>query len=312
MSAIVYIAAYLSLLVFASAVIYKVVEYLRRPHHARWELYPVAHEGHRASYGGGYLEETKWWEKTRKRSIVGELKVMIPEILCLKGVWEHNRRLWYVSYPFHLGLYFCVAFIVLIFISALGMTFWLSPDSGLMHVLTAVTNLVGPLGFILSLFGATGLFVRRLTDPDLKPYSAFSHYFNLVLFISLMSVSILAWLFVDPSFNITRKIAFDMLNFSFESIGSSLVILQWILGAFVIAYIPLTHMSHLFMKYFLYHEIRWGDTPAVDDPGIDSRIATVLNYPVTWSAPHIAGFGKSTWAWVATFNPATAEKEKEA
>ncbi len=44
----------------------------------------------------------------------------------------------------------------------------------------------------------------------------------------------------------------------------------------------------------------------------DAKIGVVLNYPVTWSAPHIAGHGKKTWAEVATFNPvAKPESGKE-
>ncbi len=42
----------------------------------------------------------------------------------------------------------------------------------------------------------------------------------------------------------------------------------------------------------------------------NAKINVVLNYPVTWSASHIAGHGKNTWAEVATFNP-EAQTEKE-
>jgi hypothetical protein len=33
------------------------------------------------------------------------------------------------------------------------------------------------------------------------------------------------------------------------------------------------------------------------------KIKTYLGYPVHWSAPHIAGEGKKSWADVATENP---------
>jgi len=50
----------------------------------------------------------------------------------------------------------------------------------------------------------------------------------------------------------------------------------------------------------------------VDNPATQAKIGVVLNYPVTWAAPHIAGHGKNTWAEVATFNPAAEpETEKE-
>jgi hypothetical protein len=58
------------------------------------------------------------------------------------------------------------------------------------------------------------------------------------------------------------------------------------------------------MKYFLYHDIRWGDQPAQDNPATQQKIGAALNYHVSWSAPHIKGDGKKTWAEVATANPA--------
>ena len=41
---------------------------------------------------------------------MGEIKVVIPEVLLLKGVWASNRTLWWWSFPMHLGLYLTVAF----------------------------------------------------------------------------------------------------------------------------------------------------------------------------------------------------------
>ncbi len=32
-------------------------------------------------------------------------------------------------------------------------------------------------------------------------------------------------------------------------------------ASLLVAYIPLTHMSHMFMKYFLYHKVKWDDAP---------------------------------------------------
>ncbi len=36
---------------------------------------------------------------------MGELKVMVPEILFLVALREHNQKLWTWSFPFHFGLY---------------------------------------------------------------------------------------------------------------------------------------------------------------------------------------------------------------
>ena len=39
---------------------------------------------------------------------------MIPEILLLAGVWEHNRKHWFLSFPFHFGLYLLAGLIALL------------------------------------------------------------------------------------------------------------------------------------------------------------------------------------------------------
>jgi hypothetical protein len=77
------------------------------------------------------------------------------------------------------------------------------------------------------------------------------------------------------------------------------------------AYIPFTHMSHFFMKYFLYHDIRWEDKPNVNAPEIDEQLGQELGFEPTWSAPHIAIPGKKTWADIALFNPAAEPEEEE-
>lgn len=311
MSLLVYITVYASFVVFAAAVVYRIKDYLKKPLHVRWELYPVAHEGKRASYGGGYLEESEWWKKARKKSWLGELKVMVPEILFLKAVREHNRKLWYATFPFHMGIYLIIAFIGLVFVGAIGVIAGFTAKSPIYSAVIALTNLCGPAGFLLCAGGAVGLVYKRLTDPDLKEYSAPGHFFNLGLFFITMITALLNWLFVDPDFMKTRQIAVSVMTFDFLPFDSSLMLIQVLLTALLIAYIPLTHMSHFFMKYFLYHDIRWGDEPNINSPDTDQKIGVVLNYPVTWSAPHIAGHGKKTWAEVATFNPAADSKNEE-
>jgi nitrate reductase gamma subunit len=310
MALLIYPIVYLAIIVFFFFVIKRIVGYVNNPIHVRWELYPVAHEGKRASYGGSYLEDVDWWDKPRKKSKIGELKVMIPEILFLKAVWEYNRPLWYVTFPFHFGLYLVVAFFGLLGIGAVAQLAGISIGSGsaFSSAIAALTNLLGPLGFVLVIAGAIGLIYKRMTDPGLKKYATPEHFFNLALFIATMGSAVLTWLFVDPGFHVARTFVANLISFNLEAISSPLFSLQILLAAFTIAYIPLTHMSHFFMKYFLYHDIRWGDEPNINTPKTDEQIGVVLNYPVSWSASHIAGHGKETWAEVATFNP-VAEPE---
>jgi len=308
MSLLIYIISYLSIIVFFAAVIKRFSSYLTNPIHVRWELYPVAHEGKRAAYGGGYLEEVDWWQKPREKSLIGELKVMIPEIFFLKAVWEHNRSLWFMTYPFHLGLYLVVCLLGLLIIGAVARL----AGASLPPVIGTLTTIIGPVGYVLVIIGALGLIAKRLTDPGLKGYSSVAHFFNLVLFIITMLVALLAWKNADPTFAMAQTFLANLIYFRWEATGSALFNVQVLLGVLTLAYIPLTHMSHFFMKYFLYHDIRWGDTPNINTPKTDAQIGVVLSYPVSWSASHIAGHGKTTWAEVATFNPAAKpEDEKE-
>lgn len=303
MTALLYTIVYGSLLIFAAAVAYRLFDYIRKPMHIRWELYPVAHEGKRAAYGGSYLEDVDWWKKPREKSRIGELKVMVPEILLLKAVWEHNRPLWFRTYPFHLGLYLIAAFIALTLAGALLLLLG-AGDSFAARLLALLAAWLGPSGFLLGAGGATALLRYRMKNADLRRYSSREHFFNLIIFIVALVIGIFTWLGVDGDFGLLRSFMAGLISLNPVPLTNPLFALQIVIGFALLAYIPLTHMSHFFMKYFLYHDIRWGDEPNVDNPATQAKIGVVLSYPVSWSAAHIAGDGRKTWADVATFNPA--------
>ncbi len=307
MSVVAYLIAYLAVVIFLGAVIAKVMAYRRHPQHVRWELYPVAHEAKRASWGGSYLEDVNWWEKKREASRVGELKVMIPEILLLKGVWEHNRSLWMLSFPFHFGLYILAGFAGLLLggaiLHAVGVN--VGPGAtGFGGFVVTLTNILGPIGFVLAFLGAAGLLVRRLTTPGLKNYSSFGHYFNLLLFMGVIGVAFYTWRSLDTEFHGLRMFLYSWMTFKFTDFGSTLFAVQMILIFGLLAYIPVTHMSHFFMKYFLWHDIRWGDEPNVNNPATDKKIQAQLGQSPTWAAEHINADGKKNWVDVASYNPA--------
>lgn len=313
MSVFIYLLCYLCLLIFIAAVVYRIVKYVKLPMHLRWELYPVPHEGkEKANYGGSYLEEIDWWDKERNISKLEELKVMLPEIFLLKATWKNNRLLWYVSYPFHLGLYLIAVFIVLLFAGAVLQIIQLKAAQTLPGTaIIGLTNLLGPLGFILCIAGAIGLFCKRLKDPTLRNYSAFSHYFNLGGFILVIALAIATWLFSDPNFQLHREFIAGLISFNPRIIPSQLLACTIFLGALMFAYIPVTHMSHFFMKYFLYHDIRWGDQPNKEYKNLDKKLDIVLNYPVKWSAQHISEKNKRSWAEIATSNPTDGPNSSE-
>jgi len=66
-------------------------------------------------------------------------------------------------------------------------------------------------------------------------------------------------------------------------------------------------MSHMFMKFFAYHKIRWEHAPNFKGSKIEQAVLTNLKYNPTWSAPHIDGDGEKTWADIALHLP----KEKK-
>ena len=108
---------YVSVVIFGFGMVRTVLKYLRMPIHLRWELYPVAHEKDK-DYGGSYFEDMNWWNKSREKSLINVLKYMIPEILLIRVLHHHNRRLWAASFPFHGGLFTLIGLLSLLFIGA--------------------------------------------------------------------------------------------------------------------------------------------------------------------------------------------------
>jgi len=287
----------------------RIYKHLKLPLHVRWELYPVKHEvGRKAEYGGSYMEELNWWEKKKKSSLYNEIRYMIPEILFLRGLKKENPRLWNISFPFHFGFYLAIGTLVLLVLGAFSMLlgFPISPGRGFVSSLIYyLTILLGFLGLILGTAGTAALFRRRLREPELRNYSSFSDYLNLAFIFLFFHISLLAWLFHDHAFDGARAYIYSLLTFGATpgEMGGNrtfLGALSIILGSLLIAYLPLTHMSHMFMKYFLYHSVKWEDTPNMTGSRIEAAVLENLGLKPTWAAPHIGADGKKTWAQIAT------------
>jgi nitrate reductase gamma subunit len=263
---LVYCLLYAGGIVFLAGCAARAIRYAREPIHLRWEIYPVPH------------------------GRTGELKVMVPEILFLKGLWEFNRGMWYVSYPFHLGLYLLAA--------AAG----LLAGASVMPVLGRTAEVCGAGGAVLGLAGALGLLVRRARNPELRMYSTGADYFNLAWFAVTFSL-LLGGGWVRPPdspglASILRGAA--TLDTSLEL--PALLAVGLASGAILLAYIPLTHMAHFIAKYFTYHAVRWDERSP--NAAMGKRIAEYLMYRPTWSARHIGAGEGRTWADIATTNPA--------
>jgi len=285
---------------------------MKLPLHLRWELYPVKHEaGKKAEYGGSYMEELNWWEKEKKSSLYNEIRYMVPEIFFLRGLKKENPRLWYLSFPFHFGFYLVIGTLGLLVLGAFSMVLGLPVAPGqavLSSLIYYLTILWGFLGLTLGTVGTAALFRRRLKDPELRNYSSFSDYLNLAFIFAFFLVGLLAWLFHDPGFDGARAYIYSLLTFGGTPAGMAenrtfLGFLSIVLGSLLIAYIPLTHMSHMFMKYFMYHSVRWEDTPNLKGSRIEAAVLENLGLKPTWAAPHIGADGKKTWGEIAASGP---------
>jgi nitrate reductase gamma subunit len=307
MQIIPYLVAYLAIAVFIIAVIARVLMWTRMPIHVRWELYPIPHEGRRAAHGGSFLEEGEWWKKPRKVSVVGELKAMIPEILFLVAVKEHNPKLWIRTFPFHFGLYLVIGCTVLML--GTGVVGAVAPDilaGSLGTVLDYGILICGAVGLCLGILGAIGLLVHRLSDPALRDYSSPADYFNLVFFVVAFGIALLSFVLVDNGFSQATAFCAGLVTFSFARLSPATGLEAYlpaaaaVLLSLLVAYIPLTHMSHFIGKYFAYHAIRWNDTPNMPGGPQEAQIQEVLSQKVTWAASHINSEGKKNWVDLAT------------
>lgn len=289
------IMVYITLFIFLIAITARAIRIARMPVHLRWELYPVPHEKGRAHYGGSMLEEVDWWTKPQHKDHFGDLKVMIPEILFLKAVWEHNRNLWWGTFPLHFGFYLLIGNMALLVLNTIltliGVEFGL---------LITVIPIIAWVGCGLGIIGAIIMFFKRMFDPDLSIFSTPSHYFNLIIMGAIFLTGIL-WLVKDANFasnlagfylGLVKPTAMpEIASLNFWHIGFSL---------FFMFYLPFTHMTHFFTKYFTYHSVRWEDeTNRPGDP-LQKRIDPQLEQIVSWSAPHVGADGKKNWVDIAT------------
>ncbi len=313
MTTLVYVIAYLGIVFFLIAVAARFVFWSKMPMHLRWELYPVAHVGGgRAAYGGSYLEESDWWKKKREVSLLGEFKVMVPEILFLVALREHNQKLWTRSFPFHFGLYLVAATTILLLVGGIvGALLPVGVATPVNNVIGFVAPWLGGAGLVLGILGATGLFLRR-RSRELRDYTAPADYFNLVFFIVAFGVALVTFIGYDRDFSLVSAFVANLATFNMASLGSGtgvlLLMLSVVLLSLLTAYIPTTHMSHFVGKYFAYHAIRWKDDPNLRGGKEEKVIEELLHRPISWPAEHIKGDGKKTWLDVATEEPEVESK----
>ncbi|NQS98780.1 MAG: hypothetical protein HQ591_10020 [candidate division Zixibacteria bacterium] len=293
-----YILVYAAAAVFLIAVVWRFVKIASTPMHLRWELYPVAHEGKRAAYGGSYLEESEWWNKPRKKNMIGELAVMIPEIFLLKAVWENNRRLWYFTFCLHHGLYWLIGMAGLMIIRLVLIAAGVN-SQGLISIIFDIASVVGTVGYLLGFVGALGVLFLRIIDRGMRDFSSFAAYFNLVFLFLMFDTGIFSILTLNGHFEAVEVFLKGLFTGEFYTLPTAAAVHLTIIVLFAL-YLPFTHMTHFFTKYFTYHSVRWNDEPNIRGSKLEKSIGKVLQYPVGWSAKHIGADGIKNWGEIAT------------
>jgi len=230
------------------------------PVHLRWELYPIAHCAERKS-GGSYLEKVGWWRKTHRRSLTGKLAYTASEILFFTKCRRYNAGLWYFSYPFHIGLFLMVAWLLLIVVGSLTiiagvphepLTVWAKAA----YFLTLAT---GVPGLFLCCIGSLALLVKRSIDRDLRPFTSPVEYLNLLLILAVAASGLVSWAVFDNTFHDTRLFVANII--AFHSLGS----VNWALSCttalfcLFLIYLPFSRMMHGPAKYFAYRKVAWDD-----------------------------------------------------
>jgi nitrate reductase gamma subunit len=280
---------WLALVVFVLGSAWRALKYLRAPEHLRWDLYPVAHEPAR-DHGGSHLEHKDHWDVPRKTSYFGEISFMFLEIFLLKGVWEHNRKVWWGSLPFHWGLYALVLTTVGLAVAGIGF----APGPWM-----AVLAVVGTLGGAGTALGAAILLAIRSTDLRLRRYTSPLDRVNLALLVVLGALS--AAVAAMPGGIEAAAAAVGSVVRLRPPQVSFLLGLQMAVAALFLLYMPFTRMIHFISKYWTYHEVRWDDREVEPGTALERRLRGYLDFGVTWSAEHVKT-GR-TWAEVATNLP---------
>ncbi len=151
--------------------------------------------------------------------------------------------------------------------------------------------------------GGIGLIFRRMTDKGLRMYTTTEHLLSIGLFV-LFGVTGLAVWCTNPSFApIASDYMYNLVTFKiFTPLQSGGFCLHMLVGDALLILIPVSFMSHILLKYFFYHDIRWEDVATPRSTKIQGKILNALKFHCNWAAPHInpEQDPNKTWVDVAT------------
>ena len=280
MGALVFVFFYGSILFFIVVVALRAVRTMKAPVHLHWELYR----------GSSVYELTDWWTKTYS-SFSEKFCSMALDILTLREFYHRNRRFWYPLIVFHIGLYLLILWHAWLFIRAVVMNVETASAFGWMW---------GMFSTLLTFVGGAVILWMRVTDEELRIYYPPIHYIKWVFVLLTLLGGVYA---VDVHFGskmpallkyVREQVTFaDFEHKLHPSFGPALHIAfasAWLI------YLPFSHVFQVFFRY--YHYLRWDDVPNSRGSEIEQKIKEQLEWPVTWSAPHIPS-GKR-WKEVAS------------
>jgi len=284
-------ASYLAAAFFVITVAAKMIRIARMPTHLRWEIYPIPREKGRSRYGGSYYEELDWWTKRPDVSRLNEAKEMALEILLLRSLFRHNRRLWLFSFPFHIGMYGLVAFFICLKLGALmqigGLVISPESSSPAAVLMFHLTRLLAGIALPLSIIGGAGLLIERIGVRELRQASLPGDYVNLLILLAVFVSGLLSWLTADRGLAVMRTYVQSLITFSpSPALPSAHAVHLWLI-ILLLLYFPFTHMTHMFSKYFTYHRVRWDDRPSRPGEPRKDDISEALEQKLSWAAPHI-------------------------
>lgn len=286
--------AYLSILLFLGLSVYKAYGFTKMPLHGRMELYPVPKEKG-FEHGGSFYEEVSWWSKPHEVSHVREIVEMFKEILFIKTLFENQRPFWWMSYALHLGIYFIMAWTVLLVVGAISVLNGIivaASSPGIWGLLIYYLSVAtGILGLALVTFGSASLVLRRMFDNTLKKYTTPQEYFNLLLIFAASITGILVW-GSDLTFHTARVVTANLVTFTPFAAGG-LVTIHVIIVGIMLIYIPISKMSHYVGKYFTFHTVLWDNSPNLRGSSVEGKVKQASTYRPThtWSASHIKAPG---------------------
>jgi nitrate reductase gamma subunit len=271
----------------------RVVKIVSMPAHLRWELAPIPHEKGKNRYGGSYLEDYEWWHKKPRKSLAAVLIYMAKEIILLKGVWKNNRALWPFSFSMHTGIYLVILSVLLHVINALCII--TSVPAAILNAFENIAAIIAIVGYILGVFGVTGLILKRSLDASLRNFGTFSIYFRLVFLAAVFISGISAWFYTTDFAATIGLFTRNVLTLDTAITTSIPLAVNIIISLLFLIYLPLTDMSHFITKYFTYHAVRWNDKPL--DTKMEAELNGLKKQTTNWSASHVPP--DKTWAEIA-------------